>query len=206
MIFQCKGVIWPAFAGFWASWAPTNERSRLIGTGNAGAQIGNVIALPLGGFLCINGFDGGWPSIFYVFGALGIVWTILWFIFASNSPDDNRFIGEAEKEYIMDETKATRSSFEESESGAPWGAIMTSLPAIAIFVGHSCSNWGTYLFLTSLPLYMKEVLKFDIKSVIVTSLIDDYLQAKIPKCIVNLEWRPLRSPLYCVLGFYYIVR
>lgn len=29
-----------------------------------------VIALPLGGFLCINGFDGGWPSIFYVFGKI----------------------------------------------------------------------------------------------------------------------------------------
>jgi hypothetical protein len=28
----------------------------------------------------------------------------------------------------------------------------------------ACSNWGTYLFLTSLPSYMKEVLKFDIKS------------------------------------------
>lgn len=97
-------------------------------------------------------------------GALGIVWTILWFIFASNSPDDNRFIGEREREYILEETKQTRSSFEESESGAPWGAIMTSKPCIAIFVGHSCSNWGTYLFLTSLPLYMKEVLKFDIKS------------------------------------------
>lgn len=37
-----KGVIWPAFAGFWASWAPPNERSRLIGLANAGSQIGNV--------------------------------------------------------------------------------------------------------------------------------------------------------------------
>lgn len=145
--------------------------------------------MPLGGFLCINGFDGGWPSIFYVFGktrkkyiikiflmnnknlsvkrkgALGLVWTVIWFVFASNSPEENRFIGEAEKEYILEETKNTRSSFEESESGAPWCAIMKSIPAWAIFIGHSCSNWGTYLFLTSLPLYMKEVLKFDIKSV-----------------------------------------
>lgn len=100
-----------------------------------------------------------------IIGVLGLVWTVLWFVFASNSPDENRFIGEIERDYIMEETKETRSSFEESESGAPWGAIMTSKPCIAIFVGHSCSNWGTYLFLTSLPLYMKEVLKFDIKSV-----------------------------------------
>lgn len=96
---------------------------------------------------------------------LGIVWTIIWFVFASNSPENNKFISEGEKEYILEETKQTRSSFEESESGAPWLSIMTSWPCIAVFFGHSCSNWGTYLFLTSLPLYMKEVLKFDIKSV-----------------------------------------
>jgi hypothetical protein len=27
-----------------------------------------VITLPFGGFLCEYGFDGGWPSIFYIIG------------------------------------------------------------------------------------------------------------------------------------------
>jgi MFS family permease len=165
IIGAAHGVVWPAFAGFWANWAPPAERSRLIGIANAGAQIGNVIALPLGGFLCVNGFDGGWPSIFYVFGIAGLVWSAIWFVTASDSPDDNRFIGDNEKEFILNETKETRSSHSEGESNAPWLAIMTSKAAIGIFIGHTCSNWGTYLFLTSLPSYMKEVLKFDIKSV-----------------------------------------
>ena len=43
---------------------------------------------------------------------------------------------------------------------------MTNKACIALFVGHTTSNWGTYLFLTNIPTYMKEVLKFDIKSVI----------------------------------------
>lgn len=42
---------------------------------------------------------------------------------------------------------------------------MKSKPCLALFVGHASSNWGMYLFLTSLPTYMKEVLKFDVKSV-----------------------------------------
>ena len=33
-----------------------------------GTQIGNVITLPLAGVLCEHGFDGGWPSIFYILG------------------------------------------------------------------------------------------------------------------------------------------
>ena len=47
---------------------------------------------------------------------------------------------------------------------------MTSKACIALFIGHVCSNWGTYLFLTNIPTYMKEVLKFDIKSVIFNAI------------------------------------
>lgn len=99
------GAFWPAMSTLWAHWAPPTERSRLAGIANAGAQIGNVIALPLGGFLCVYGFAGGWPSIFYVFGAMGIVWFVVWMIVASKSPADNRFIGEVERQYILDNTK-----------------------------------------------------------------------------------------------------
>ena len=33
-----------------------------------GNNIGSVIMFASGGYLCDNGFDGGWPSIFYIFG------------------------------------------------------------------------------------------------------------------------------------------
>lgn len=52
------------------SWAPARERTKIIGTSTAGAWVGNIIALPLAGYLCVNGFGGGWPSIFYIFGII----------------------------------------------------------------------------------------------------------------------------------------
>ncbi len=33
-----------------------------------------------------------------------------------------------------------------------------------LFVAHFCQSWGVILFLTNAPIYMKEVLKFDIKA------------------------------------------
>ncbi len=59
----------------------------------------------MGGFLCEHGFAGGWPSIFYVLGTTGVIWSILWFIFSSNSPRENRFIKQNEIEYIEKENK-----------------------------------------------------------------------------------------------------
>ena len=51
------------------------------------------------------------------------------------------------------------------ELGTPWLAFFKSKAVWAIIVGHTASNWGTYTLLTNIPTYMKEVLKFDIKSV-----------------------------------------
>jgi ACS family sodium-dependent inorganic phosphate cotransporter-like MFS transporter 5 len=58
-----------------------------------------------GGFLCVYGFGGGWPSIFYIFGIVGIVWFVLWMILAAKSPEDHRFISDKERDYIVDQTK-----------------------------------------------------------------------------------------------------
>ena len=47
----------------------------------------------------------------------------------------------------------------------PWKGIFTSAPFWAIVVAHVCNNWGFYTLLTTMPSYMKQVLKFDISSV-----------------------------------------
>ena len=62
------GAFWPSVSSFWAYWAPSEERSKLVGMSSAGAKFGNIIGYFMGGFLCLYGFDGGWASIFYIFG------------------------------------------------------------------------------------------------------------------------------------------
>ena len=42
----------------------------------SGLSLGNVVAFPISGALCSNGFSEGWDSIFYVFGRY-INWTYL---------------------------------------------------------------------------------------------------------------------------------
>jgi MFS transporter, ACS family, solute carrier family 17 (sodium-dependent inorganic phosphate cotransporter), member 5 len=223
-LFACRfftgvahGVFWPAMSSLWSKWAPPAERSRLVGVANAGAQIGNVIALPLSGWLCVNGFDGGWPSIFYIFGAIGIVWFIVWMIFGSKSPSENRFIGVVEKKYLEDKIKTN------PPGKTPWLDIIKSKSFWGLVIAHFSSNFGTYLFLTQLPTYMREILKFDIKSngalsalpyivfwfaIILSSIIGDKLieSKKLTKTVVRKIFNSLGLilPMSAVIGLCFV--
>lgn len=57
--------------------------------------------MPLSGLLSEYGFDGGWPSIFYVFGAVGVVWSVAFLIFVYEEPSSHPHIDEKEKKYIV---------------------------------------------------------------------------------------------------------
>ena len=137
-----------------------------------GAQIGNVLTLSFGGLMCSWTFAGGWPLIFYSTGLIGFLWGISWILFYADSPRDQRCISHEEKGYILESTHEQLSSHSQSEFEAPWKAILTSPVCWALFVIHTCNNWGTYTFLTSIPKYMAEVLRFDIKSVSCSECID----------------------------------
>jgi sugar phosphate permease len=42
----------------------------------------------------------GWPSIFYIFGAVGILWAVLWFFLGADRPGTHKFISKEEQAYI----------------------------------------------------------------------------------------------------------
>ncbi|KRY09857.1 Sialin [Trichinella patagoniensis] len=96
-----EGVTWPATQSLFAKWAPPSERRCFIGT---------LTAFIVSGFLADSSFLGGWPSIFYVFGVLGIIWFILWTLFVTNGPEDHRFISNAEKNFIVNSLKVEGGS------------------------------------------------------------------------------------------------
>lgn len=63
-----QGVTFPAMTYIISQWAPPLERSRISTIIFMGAQMGNVISLPISGLLCNSVLLGGWPSVFYISG------------------------------------------------------------------------------------------------------------------------------------------
>jgi len=66
-----------------------------------GAQFGTIISMPLSGLLADWQLVGGWPSIFYVFGVIGVVWCIAFLIWVYEDPEQHPKITEDEKKLIL---------------------------------------------------------------------------------------------------------
>lgn len=164
-----SGGAFPAMHTLWGKWAPPLERSLLASVTYAGSLTGSVFIYPVAGLLCKygfdgKGFDGGWPSIFYIFGALGIVWFVLWIVFASESPAVHGRISEEERAYI-EETLMSETALEQEENRLliPWSKILTSFPFAAIVLCNFTYEWGVFTFERLFHDFMKTVLHLIMK-------------------------------------------
>ncbi|XP_070195600.1 uncharacterized transporter slc-17.2-like [Littorina saxatilis] len=117
---------------------------------------------PLSALLCEYGFLGGWPSVFYVFGGVGIVWSAVWFFLMSDSPETHPRISPSERDYIV----RTRASVTDRKQKleVPWGSMVKSSCFWAIAVGHFVYDYGFFLMISNLPIFLYETMGFDIKS------------------------------------------
>lgn len=153
-----EGPIVPCTHALLAKWIPPNERSRMGAFVYAGAQFGTVISMPLSGLLAVS--YAGWPSIFYVFGAVGTVWCVAFLYLIYEDPEVNPKIHPEERMYIQ---KTLGRVAGQTIPAIPWMSILKSLPFWAILLAHMGHNYGYETLMTELPTYMKQVLHFSIK-------------------------------------------
>lgn len=109
----------------------------------SGTFVGMVIAMSSCGILA-EVF--GWESVFYVYGIIGCAWYVLWVMIVRGSPEDDRFITEEEKRYIVASLRQSKDA--PQVTNIPYKAIFTSLPVWAICASHFAENWGVYTILT----------------------------------------------------------
>lgn len=146
-----EGVTFPCIHAVWARWAPVYERSRMATIGFAGNYAGTVVAMPLSGVLAVA---LGWESVFYFFGSIGVAWAIAWIFIVKGGPDEDPYISEEEKTYIMN---SIGQQEQKKTIVHPWKAILTSTAVWAIIASHFAENWGFFTLLTQLPTFLKGI-------------------------------------------------
>ncbi|RVE46573.1 hypothetical protein evm_008760, partial [Chilo suppressalis] len=150
-----EGATYPCIHAVWSRWAPAGERARLATFAFSGSYAGTVVSMPLCSLLAAY---TGWPGIFYVFGILGLVWTMIWWLVVKESPEKDPLVSPAELKYIQE---SRGSLIEGNKIRHPWRAMLTSGPVWAIIVAHFSENWGFYTLLTFLPTFMKDVFHYE---------------------------------------------
>lgn len=136
-----------------------------------GAAIGTIVTSTLSGYLAKHGFAGGWPSIFYVSGIIGIVISIIYFIFVTNRPRDSPFVTQEEYEYISNNIAGLKvkndqdnkdvdknDKRKQAKKSFPWIKVLTSRAVMSEIAVRISTNWVYSLILLKAPAYMKNVL------------------------------------------------
>ncbi|HVA80532.1 MAG TPA: MFS transporter, partial [Candidatus Binataceae bacterium] len=110
-----EGVNFPAIHSLTARWMLATERARALSLNFSGMYLGTVLAL-LASPVIIGAF--GWPALFYISGALGLVWVAAWMLGADDRPEDSRRISVAELARISVSRNA-----EPRAAAVPWAKI-----------------------------------------------------------------------------------
>ena len=79
-----------------AEWFPAKERGMAAGVFNIGASLGSMIAPPLVVWAILY---HNWQFAFIITGAIGIVWSIIFFSFFS-TPEKSKYLSNEERTYI----------------------------------------------------------------------------------------------------------
>jgi MFS transporter, ACS family, hexuronate transporter len=148
-----EGGGFPAATRAVAEWFPVKERSTAMGIINAGTAIGMIVAPPL--IALVLSF-ANWRWIFFVTGAVGLLWT-LWWRRQYFPPEQHPRVSAAERQELpaTEAAAATLGWFELLRFRQTWGIV------VAKFL--SDAAWYFYLFW--LPKYLYDARDFDIKAV-----------------------------------------
>jgi MFS transporter, ACS family, glucarate transporter len=147
----------PNLTKTFTTWLPERERVRAQGITWLSARWGGAFTPPLVAFVMSR---VGWRHGFEIFGALGVVWAVLFFRWYRNNPLDNPKLNTAERD-LLRESSANAAG----HGDVPWSLFLTSRQVWMVCLQYFCLSYGWYFYVTWLPTYFKEARSLNLQSV-----------------------------------------
>ena len=149
---------YPAAVKTVAEWFPKKERGLATGLFNAGTSIGVVVAVLLVPWI-LNRY--GWHEVFWITGALGLVWLIFWLLFYEIPAKQARLTAE-ERDYIISGQEEATSETDDKTS-VSWLKLFTFPQTWAYITGKGLIDPIYWFFLFWLPSYFAATFNLDLK-------------------------------------------
>ncbi|CAB0014262.1 unnamed protein product [Nesidiocoris tenuis] len=103
-----------------------------------------------------------WPHVFHIYGAVGLIWVLVFCLMTYPKPGDHPYLSDKEKA-ALEELMDNEAAHKNSNMKTPWREILTSLPVWAIIIAMIGHDWGLFAQITDLPKFMKSVLHFNVQ-------------------------------------------
>jgi sugar phosphate permease len=142
-------------------WFPRRERGLVQGVTHSASRLGAALAPPI--VVLIISFPGlGWRSVFYICGAVGLLWAVGWYLSYRNLPEEHGLVNRAELALIrgVGADGAIEPAAIETKASVPWGVLLRSPNMWAIMCAYFTYIYCLWIFLTWLPTYLVEARHF----------------------------------------------
>ncbi|MEM8901465.1 MAG: MFS transporter, partial [Bacteroidota bacterium] len=136
------------------SWIPLQERGIVTGINFSGSRLGAAFAFPMVTWLILT---FGWRSSFYILGAVGVIWAVLWYFWFRDLPEEHPSVSQSEKDYIL----AHRQQKEETPGKLSVGKVLGSKNMLLMMGQYFGSNFIFFFCLTWMFPYLRERFEID---------------------------------------------
>jgi MFS family permease len=137
----------PNAAKVMSRWFPPGERGRVQGVMLAFSQLG-AVAAPAATAYLIDA--AGWRVAFAIYGALGVLWAVGFWMWFRDDPAQHPRVNEIELAHI----RSTTPQAEADPGPVPWGAILTNRGVIVLSVIMVFGAFYTYFFYSWFQKYL----------------------------------------------------
>jgi len=140
-------------------WYPRRERGLVQGVTHSASRLGAAIAPPI---VVLIMSEFGWRPVFYICGAVGLLWSVWWALSYRNLPEEHGLVNQAELELIRGRgpNGEINPPPMEKQTNVPWATLVGSGNMWAIMFAYFTYVYCLWIFLSWLPSYLIEVRHF----------------------------------------------
>ncbi len=137
----------PNLTKAFSAWLPTYERTRAQSIMWTFARWGGAFTPPL--VVWVFNFMS-WRSAFVLFGAIGVIWAVAFYIWYRDNPRDHKSVNAAELALLEGNERLG-----ESHGNVPWSKLMRHRSIWLLWAQYFLITYPWYFYITWLPLFLK---------------------------------------------------
>jgi sugar phosphate permease len=142
-------------------WFPRDERGFVQGVSHAASRLGAAVGPPIAVAIMLH---YGWRSVFYVIGALSLLWSILYLVMYRNMPEETSLVSRGELARIrgLDEKGEIKKANIQKRPKVPWNILLKHGNMWAVMCAYATYIYSLWFFLSWLPSYLVEYRHFTV--------------------------------------------